>query len=61
MRMVGCPCTGICGMAVANSVAAVENGRTPDGEPYDWSKAGRAGNSRKNAQEPPKLRKDSDV
>ncbi|MDH1676282.1 hypothetical protein ABE607_02020 [Comamonas aquatica] len=23
--------------------AAVENGRTPDGEPYDWSKAGRAG------------------
>lgn len=24
-------------------VAAVENGRTPDGEVYDWSKAGRAG------------------
>lgn len=24
-------------------VAAVENGRTPDGEIYDWSKAGRAG------------------
>ena len=24
-------------------VAAVENGRPPDGEPYDWSKAGRAG------------------
>ena len=24
-------------------VAAVENGRTPDGHVYDWSKAGRAG------------------
>ncbi|MBP8186690.1 MAG: hypothetical protein KAX76_03035 [Comamonas sp.] len=24
-------------------VSAVENGRTPDGEVYDWSKAGRAG------------------
>lgn len=24
-------------------VAAVEHGRTPDGEVYDWSKAGRAG------------------
>ncbi len=37
-------------------VAAVENGQTPDGEAYDWSKAGRAGKSRKNAQEPPKTR-----
>ena len=24
-------------------VAAVENGRTPDGHAYEWSKAGRAG------------------
>lgn len=24
-------------------VASVENGRTPDGEAYEWSKAGRAG------------------
>ena len=24
-------------------VSAVENGRTPDGEVYEWSKAGRAG------------------
>ena len=30
-------------------------------ETYDWSKAGRAGNSRKNAMEPPKLRKDMDA
>jgi len=28
-------------------VAAVEGGRTPDGQPYDWSKAGRAGKVRK--------------
>ena len=28
-------------------VAAVENGRTPDGEVYDWSKAGRAGAARR--------------
>lgn len=28
-------------------VAAVENGRTPDGQVYDWSKAGRAGAVRK--------------
>ncbi|WP_312416767.1 hypothetical protein [Comamonas sp.] len=37
-------------------VAAVEDGRTPDGEHYDWSKAGRAGMSRRNAMEPPKKR-----
>lgn len=37
-------------------VAAVEDGRTPDGELYDWSKAGRAGLSRRNAMEPPKKR-----
>lgn len=41
-------------------VAAVEDGRTPDGEVYDWSKAGRAGASRKNAQQPPVQRKDMD-
>jgi len=28
-------------------VSAVENGRTPDGEVYDWSKAGRAGAARR--------------
>lgn len=28
-------------------VAAVEGGRTPDGEVYDWSKAGRAGKVRR--------------
>ena len=32
-------------------VAAVEAGHTPDGQAYDWSKAGRAGASRRNAQE----------
>ena len=41
-------------------VAAVEGGRTPDGELYDWSKAGRAGASRKHAQQPPVQRKDMD-
>lgn len=41
-------------------VAAVEGGQTPDGQTYDWSKAGRAGNSRKNAMEPPRQRKDID-
>ena len=29
-------------------VDAVVNGKTPDGEVYDWSKAGRAGKPRKN-------------
>ena len=28
-------------------VAAVEGGRTPDGEVYEWSKAGRAGKVRR--------------
>lgn len=42
-------------------VAAVENGQTPDGHAYDWSKAGRAGASRKNAQQPPVQRKDMDT
>ncbi len=28
-------------------VAAVEGGRTPDGQTYDWSKAGRAGKVRR--------------
>ena len=41
-------------------VAAVEDGRTPDGQLYDWSKAGRAGASRRNAQKPPVQRKDMD-
>ena len=42
-------------------VASVEGGRTPDGEVYEWSKAGRAGASRKNAQQPPLQRKDMDT
>jgi hypothetical protein len=29
-------------------VDAVANGKTPDGQDYDWSKAGRAGKPRKN-------------
>ena len=41
-------------------VAAVEDGKTPDGHDYQWSKAGRAGASRKNAQEAPKRREDMD-
>lgn len=28
-------------------VAAVENGRTPDGQAYEWSKSGRAGATRR--------------
>lgn len=28
-------------------VAAVEGGKTPDGEAYEWSKAGRAGKPRR--------------
>lgn len=28
-------------------VSAVEAGKTPDGEAYDWSKAGRAGKARR--------------
>ena len=42
-------------------VAAVENGQTPDGHSYEWSKAGRAGASRRNAQQPPVKRKDTDT
>ena len=42
-------------------VAAVENGLTPDGHAYDWSKAGRAGASRRNAAQPPVQRKDMDT
>jgi hypothetical protein len=42
-------------------VAAVENGRTPDGHAYDWSKAGRAGASRRNAAQPAVQRKDMDT
>lgn len=30
-----------------SGVAAVEAGRTPDGEAYEWSKAGRAGKVRR--------------
>ena len=41
-------------------VAAVEDGKTPDGFDYQWSKAGRAGASRKNAQQAPKRREDMD-
>lgn len=41
-------------------VAAVENGQTPDGHSYEWSKAGRAGASRKNAQQPPVTREQMD-
>lgn len=31
----------------APGVQAVEDGRTPDGEAYEWSKAGRAGKPRR--------------
>lgn len=41
-------------------VSAVEDGHTPDGQAYEWSKAGRAGKSRRNASEPPRTRKDMD-
>lgn len=41
-------------------VAAVEDGVTPDGQVYEWSKAGRAGASRKHAQQPAVPRKDMD-
>lgn len=41
-------------------VAAVEDGKTPDGFDYEWSKAGRAGASRKNAAEAPKRKQDMD-
>ena len=41
-------------------VAAVEDGHTPDGHAYEWSKAGRAGASRKNAQQPPVKREQMD-
>ena len=42
-------------------VTSVEGGLTPSGEVYEWSKAGRAGASRKNAQQPPLQRKDMDT
>ncbi|UUC92406.1 MULTISPECIES: hypothetical protein [Comamonas] len=41
-------------------VSAVEDGKTPDGFDYQWSKAGRAGASRKNAAEAPRRRQDMD-
>ncbi|WP_353233624.1 hypothetical protein [Diaphorobacter ruginosibacter] len=41
-------------------VSAVEDGHTPDGHAYEWSKAGRAGASRRNANEPVRTRKDMD-
>ena len=41
-------------------VAAVEDGQTPDGQAYEWSKAGRAGASRKHAQQPPVTREQMD-
>jgi hypothetical protein len=34
-------------------VAAVENGKTPDGEDYEWSKAARAGRPRKGDENKP--------
>ena len=34
-------------MVGSMGVSAVENGRTPDGEIYEWSKAGRAGAARR--------------
>ena len=39
---------------------ADEDGKTPDGVDYQWSKAGRAGASRRNAAEPPRQRQDMD-
>ena len=41
-------------------VSAVEDGKTPDGFDYQWSKAGRAGASRKNATAAPKRKQDMD-
>ena len=41
-------------------VSAVEDGKTPNGLDYEWSKAGRAGASRKNAKEAPRRREDMD-
>ena len=41
-------------------VSAVEDGKTPDGFDYQWSKAGRAGASRKNAAAAPKRKQDMD-
>lgn len=41
-------------------VSAIEDGKTPDGFDYEWSKAGRAGASRKNAAQAPKRREDMD-
>lgn len=44
-------------------VSAVENGKTPDGQAYEWSKAGRAGAVRRHgnaAAQQPTSRKDMD-
>lgn len=42
-------------------VSAVVDGKTPDGQVYDWSKAGRAGQVRRNALQAPVLRKDGNT
>ena len=34
-------------------VDAVEDGKTPDGQAYDWSKSGRAGKPRRHDKPPP--------
>ena len=39
-------------------VTAVVDGKTPDGQVYDWSKAGRAGQVRRNALQVPVPRQD---
>lgn len=42
-----CISTALDDQVGAPGVAAVEDGRTPDGQTYDWSKAGRAGKVRR--------------
>lgn len=50
-RRAGCPhvtiSTELASHVGKPGVAAVEAGRTPDGEVYEWSKAGRAGKVRR--------------
>lgn len=42
-----CISTALDDQVGAPGVASVEAGRTPDGQAYDWSKAGRAGKVRR--------------
>ena len=42
-------------------VTAIVDGKTPDGHAYEWSKAGRAGQVRRNAMSTPVPRKDGNT